>query len=302
MDAARADAGPDRAVQANAPEPVDPPPYDPVFQDPSRIDEAHPPAIAELAFDSHGHRLNGIAYLANGAGPHPTFLVLHGFPGNEKSLDLAQALRRAGYNTVFFHYRGAWGSGGDFSFSNVIEDVAVARAYIIAEAERLRADPERIGILGHSMGGWAALQAAARDPAVSCAGGLAAADFGASAARIEASPEAYLGFRRYGDYLSDGPLAGTSGDVMVEEILVNRDAFDVRALAPRLAGKRILLIAANSDEAVDVEAVHEPMAAAFGAEPGIELTSVRLDGDHSFSWTREALIRTVLDWAEGCWS
>ena len=51
-------------------------------------------------------------------------LLLHGFPGNERNLDLAQALRRAGWTVVFFHYRGAWGSGGDFSFAHVLEDVA----------------------------------------------------------------------------------------------------------------------------------------------------------------------------------
>jgi len=279
---------------------AEPAAYDPLFQDPPVIDPDHPPAIAELAFDSDGHRLNGIAYLANGPGPHPTIFVLHGFPGNEKSLDLAQALRRAGFNTVFFHYRGAWGSDGAFSFANVIEDVAAARNHVVSQARDLRVDPGRLTYIGHSMGGWAALQAAARDPGIRCAGGLAAADFGASAARIDESPEAYLGFKRYGDYLADGPLAGTSGDALVEEILDNRDAFSVQGLAPRLAGKRVLLIAANSDEAVDVEAVHEPMAAAFRAEPGLDLTSVRLDGDHSFSWTREALIREVLGWAEGC--
>ncbi|MEM0985128.1 MAG: alpha/beta fold hydrolase [Pseudomonadota bacterium] len=273
---------------------------DPVYADPVTIDPDHPPAIAELAFNSGEHRLNGVAYLANGPGPHPTVFMLHGFPGNEKSLDVAQALRRAGFNTVFFHYRGSWGSGGEFSFSNVIDDVAVAKAHVIEEAGPLRVDPGRIIYLGHSMGGWAALQAAARDSSIRCAGGLAAADFGASAARVEASPEAYLGFKRYGDYLADGPLAGTSGDALVDEVLDNRDVFSVQPLAPNLAGKRILLIAANSDEAVDVEQVHEPMSAAFAAQAGLDLTSVRLDGDHSFSWTREALIREVLAWADGC--
>ena len=45
-----------------------------------------------------------------------TVILLHGFPGNERNLDLAQAIRRSGWNAVFFHYRGAWGSGGVFSF------------------------------------------------------------------------------------------------------------------------------------------------------------------------------------------
>ena len=84
--------------------------YDPVSQDPQSIDAANPPAIVEVNFKSQGKRLNGVVYLANGAGPHPTVVLLHGFPGNEKNLDLAQALRRDGFNVLFFHYRGAWGS------------------------------------------------------------------------------------------------------------------------------------------------------------------------------------------------
>jgi hypothetical protein len=33
-----------------------------------------------------------VIYIASGAGPHPTVLMLHGFPGNEKNLDLAHSV------------------------------------------------------------------------------------------------------------------------------------------------------------------------------------------------------------------
>jgi len=46
-------------------------------------------------------------YVAAGAGPHPAVVLLHGFPGNEKTLDLAQDVRRAGWNVLYFNYRGA---------------------------------------------------------------------------------------------------------------------------------------------------------------------------------------------------
>jgi hypothetical protein len=41
-------------------------------------------------------------------------LICHGLPGNEKHLDLAQAVRRAGWLAVTFNYRGSWGSQGVF--------------------------------------------------------------------------------------------------------------------------------------------------------------------------------------------
>ena len=113
------------------------------------FDEANPPSLVETSFEIAGDRVNGIVYVANGPGPHPTVVLLHGLPGNERNLDLAQDLRREGFNVLFFHYRGAWGSEGEFSASNVIEDVGGATAYVRANAVALRADPARILLVGH---------------------------------------------------------------------------------------------------------------------------------------------------------
>ncbi len=52
-------------------------------------DADYPPAIEELQFAIEGDRVSGISYLANGKGPHPTLVLVHGFPGNEKNLDIA---------------------------------------------------------------------------------------------------------------------------------------------------------------------------------------------------------------------
>ena len=74
--------------------------------------------------------MNALFFLAAGAGPHPTMLLLHGLPGNERNLDLAQAVRRAGWNVLTFTYRGAWGSEGDFSISNAFEDTRAAMDFL----------------------------------------------------------------------------------------------------------------------------------------------------------------------------
>ena len=90
---------------------------------------------------SHGALLNALAYVAEGAGPHPVVILLHGFPGNEKNLDMAQAIRRDGWDVVYFDYRGSWGSPGDFSFTHSIEDTQAAVAYLrdAGNAKKLRA-------------------------------------------------------------------------------------------------------------------------------------------------------------------
>jgi len=62
--------------------------------------------MEDLAAASHGARTNCFMHPAAGAGPHPTMLLLHGYPGTERNLDSAQALRRAGYSALYVDYRG----------------------------------------------------------------------------------------------------------------------------------------------------------------------------------------------------
>src|SRR5690348_84071 len=144
---------------------------------PRGVDSA---SMQTMQIPSHGALMNALVYVAAGAGPHPAVILLHGFPGNERNLDLAQDMRRAGWDVLYFNYRGSWGTPGDFSFSHGIEDTAAAVAYLRqpAIAKKLRLDPSRIVLIGHSMGGFMAIQAAAADPAIKAVGDISAADMG----------------------------------------------------------------------------------------------------------------------------
>lgn len=87
------------------------------------------------AIPSGNVNLNAILYTAAGSGPHPTVLLLHGLPGNEQNIDLAQAVRRLGWNVLTIHYRGSWGGPGIFSFEHCLEDAAAALDWIRDRAE-----------------------------------------------------------------------------------------------------------------------------------------------------------------------
>jgi pimeloyl-ACP methyl ester carboxylesterase len=269
--------------------------FDPLAQDPP-VEPAHPAATAEVAFESAGARMWGLVYEAGGAGPHPTAIVLHGFPGNERNLDLAHALRRAGWNAVFFHYRGAWGSEGDFSFLHVLDDVAavVARLAEPAFAAAHRIDPARLALIGHSMGGFAALVSASELEAVDCAASLAGANLGLWTEALRA-PEGRQAMAAALDGWS-GPLAGTSGAALVAEVEENAARFDLRAHAPRLARKPVLLVAGSRDVVTPPATHHVPLAARIAAQPGARLTRAVLDADHAFADRRVELTRLVLGW------
>src|SRR5471030_156657 len=133
-----------------------------IFTDPP-ADAAHPPRMEVLHIPSGGVKINGVAYLAAGAGPHPTLVLLHGLPGNEKNLDLAQAVRRAGWNVVTFNYRGSLRSPGVFRFGQNLQDADAVLAYVRhpMNAKALGVEANRLVIIGHSMGGWVAVNTAA---------------------------------------------------------------------------------------------------------------------------------------------
>src|ERR1700749_3495896 len=93
-------------------------------------DKGHPAGMAAFALPTHGVTINAVLYTAAGDGPHPTVLLLHGLPGNEQNLDLAQAMRRAGWNVLTMHYRGSWGTPGVFPSGGVLEDADAALAWL----------------------------------------------------------------------------------------------------------------------------------------------------------------------------
>lgn len=129
-------------------------------------DESSPAGSVELTIPSEGSLIQGLLYRANGKQRHPTLVLLHGYPGNERNLDLAQFVRSQGWNVIYFDYRGSWGSQGYFSFENAVQDVVNVVGYLEKNADKLQVDPTNIALFGHSMGGWVCLKALQRLPTV----------------------------------------------------------------------------------------------------------------------------------------
>jgi pimeloyl-ACP methyl ester carboxylesterase len=277
--------------------------FDPATSDRPFFDLNHPPVIAEMGFQVEGATLNAIIYEAQGAGPHPTVVLLHGFPGNERNLDLAQAIRRAGWNVVFFHYRGAWGSGGLFSFTHVLEDVAAVVAAISDPefASRHRIDADRIALVGHSMGGFAALISGAKIERVDCVVSIAGANLGGLARLLQKDPEAAAGFAALIDGWS-GPVDGPPGATLIAEMTGQADRFDTAAHAGELAQKDLLLLAGRRDVVTPPTLHHAPLVEALKTAGAESFEAVVFEeADHAFSGQRIALARRVTSWlGTGC--
>jgi diadenosine tetraphosphate (Ap4A) HIT family hydrolase/pimeloyl-ACP methyl ester carboxylesterase len=267
-----------------------------VIADPVR-DPAHPADMATFTVPTGGVRVNAMMYLASGDQPHPTMLMLHGFPGNETNIDLMQAVRRAGWNVMRVNYRGSWGSPGKFSFANSRADAEAALAFLRdpANLAQYRIDPARIVVAGHSMGGFMAADAVAADPKAAGAILIDAWDIGKQKADLvdPAKRKAALEDLRS----STPPLAGTSAELLAKEIETTSTKLDLEALSARIADRPVLMIGAEHAGAPTTRklAAAARQAQAQNAPKGA-LTETYMDTDHSFSDGRIALEAEVIRW------
>ena len=260
-----------------------------VYTDPP-VDAAHPANMAVLHIPSHGVLINGLVYLPSGAGPHPTLVICHGLPGNEKNLDLAQAVRLAGWNAVTFNYRGSWGSPGTFRFAQNLEDAQSVLAYLRnpANATRLGIDTKRIAIAGHSMGGWITALTAAHDHALIGAVLISAADFGA----IAAMPR-----DRLVALMSDDKetLTGVTAESMAGEVISNAKEFGLSNAVDGLTQTPLLVLSADDGLAPATDA----LVKAIAAKGGQKVTSIHVATDHVWSDHRITLESAIINWLAG---
>jgi pimeloyl-ACP methyl ester carboxylesterase len=257
--------------------------------DPPR-NAAHPAHNKQLLIPSGGVGMNALLFAAAGAGPHRTVVLMHGLPGNERNLDLAQAIRRCGWDVLTFTYRGAWGSPGDFSISNAMEDTAAALAFARSpDAARLGIDPKHIVLAGHSMGGATAFMTAAGATGLDGLILLDAANLAASASRQRA--QLVAGLDDFGN-----SLHGATPETVADEILSRGPGWNSIAAASKLRGLPVLNIAAS--EALGP--MNRPVNDAL-RRSGAQLTAIELRTDHAFTDHRMELAATVTGWLQRLW-
>jgi dipeptidyl aminopeptidase/acylaminoacyl peptidase len=133
-----------------------------------------------IAFESRdGWKIHGYLSLPSGVEPHglPTILVVHGGPWERDKWGYhpgVQFLANRGYAVLQINFRGSTGYGARFCDAGrrewggkMVEDLIDGAEWILKEGI---ADPKRLGILGASYGGYAALSALAFHPKVFACG------------------------------------------------------------------------------------------------------------------------------------
>jgi pimeloyl-ACP methyl ester carboxylesterase len=266
-----------------------------VISDPAP-DTVHPPRSAQVLVPSHGLGMNGLFYLAGGAGPHPTLVLLHGLPGNEQNLDLAQAIRRAGWNVLTLHYRGAWGSPGLFSIGHAREDADAAVAFVRRPdiAGKFGIDTRRIVLGGHSMGGFASAAHARTDADLLGVVLIDAWNAGATGdelSKATGAGRATLAAKEFDDL--GNSLRGATATSIADEIVAHRAEWNYQSWATDLSRRPLLVIGASLALGEENRRLAEAVSRAGG-----QVTAVILQSDHSFQDHRIALAAQVVNWLQ----
>ena len=252
---------------------------DPKF--PARLEVVHVPTVGGL-------KVNGVVFVPTGAGPHPTVVLFHGLPGNEKNYDLAQTLRRAGWTVLSINYRGSWGSPGSYSFAGDLEDAKAALAFVRDPANAgLGFDGQRIVVIGHSLGGWVTAHTLAADPGLLGGVMISAGDMGMLGVAAKMSRDkAVAAIADMHETLT------SSSEDMAAEAAAHATEFGFPAVVPALARRRLLVLYSNDF----VRSHSEGLIRMLTAAGDTTLDTGYADTDHSWDDHRIALQTRILDW------
>lgn len=251
--------------------------------------------LALLKIPSGKDMLVGRMHIAEGEGPHATIIMFHGFPGVITNLDIASELHQNGWNVLVINYRGAWGSQGNFSYSNALEDVQATISYIKQNNVALenRIDIERIGLIGHSFGGFLALKTASLDTSIKAVASLSPANLGLFVHMIEQNPaieaQIYEGIKESTFFLN-----GCTAESIMEEVRHNRNDWNTFLFASTLADRKLLLTAATQDEELPKAFFHNPLVQILSNSQ--EFQHKVFETDHGYTNVRKELAVTLDEW------
>jgi len=239
-------------------------------------DPQSPAGMTELFIPSENALLPGFIYRANGPQKHPTLLLLHGYPGNERNLDLAQVVRAHGWNVIYFDYRGSWGSQGKFSFRHCVEDVVNVVAFCKKYRDSLRIDTSNIVLFGHSMGGWVCLKSLQHLPGVKKGFALSTWDIFKDHKGLDKGP-AYF-------------VLNTPPGQLLADVNANLNFIQLDKDGGTLSGKQIVML----DEHSGNKALAETLRSANKAYFDYSVWAT----DHPFTNRRVALMKKVLEFLD----
>ncbi|HPF51332.1 MAG TPA: alpha/beta fold hydrolase [Draconibacterium sp.] len=255
----------------------------------------------KISFMHDNHRLQGWFYKAEGNGPFPTLILLHGAMGRDGDIfNLGQSLSREGYNVLTYSYPGSWRSEGLKTDRAALESVASAIGFIRSKTtiQEFDIDTTDIILAGHSYGGGMALLGAALDPGIHKVIGIASADLYETANELEQSQERQQNFQQMVDRMLMNPsmARGTTGKEYVDKMISDKERYNTVKYAGVLAEKHILLLTGWLDRMKPIERYALPLYRALQAQGSQNVTIMAFNTNHEFYSAQNEMTKTIIEW------
>lgn len=237
---------------------------------------SYPATSEEITITIGNDSIAAFGMFAAGKEKKETVLLLHGLPGNERNLDLAQELRRDGRNVIFFNYRGAWGSQGEFMYSNCIEDVTKVIDYFSTteNSDKYRIKTDSYILFGHSLGGGIALLSGAKDKRVKKIAIY-------SPFNVNTASKETLEWAK--NYVNGLFMLNVDSEKFIKELNDNQVSYNPLNFKNELSEKSLLILDENDRNKEWIEQIEN-------------VEYILMKTDHSFSDKRLELIEKVIEW------
>ncbi len=237
---------------------------------------SYPATSEEITITIGNDSIAAFGMFAAGKEKKETILLLHGLPGNERNLDLAQELRRDGRNVIYFNYRGAWGSQGEFMYSNCIEDVKkVIDFFSTSEnSDKYKIKTDSYILFGHSLGGGIALLSGAKDKRVKRIAIY-------SPFNVNTASKETLDWAK--NYINGLFMLNVDSEKFIKELIDNQISYNPLNFKNELSEKSLLVLDENNRNKEWIEQIEN-------------VEYILMKTDHSFSDKRLELIEKVVKW------
>jgi dipeptidyl aminopeptidase/acylaminoacyl peptidase len=264
----------------------------------------------DVSFDSDGVKMAATFYTKDGAtNKMPGIVLGHGFAG-ARYPKMSAYLADLGYGVLSIDFRGYGLSGGERGRVIPREQVNDFRNSVTYLANRPEIDPERIGIIGSSLGGSIAIMAAADDPRMKvCVAGCPIAKGDTTLRMLYNTPEKFDAFMKHVNEVKQrgGKLARFEIVMIPENLRSNLPKGTPMEFSPdtvhgflslnpletvsRIAPRPLFIIHAKDDHVVPFEDAEELVKRA-GDNCKLELID---KGDH-FIFGMDSVIQSISQW------
>jgi dipeptidyl aminopeptidase/acylaminoacyl peptidase len=201
-----------------------------------------------------------------------------------KNTDLAEELALNGIVSLIFYYQGAWGSKGTYRFTKLEPSTREAIAYLRSQP---CVNPQRVGLVSHSMGALPLVKRLSLDPTIKTAALM--------------SPVSDIGLWTTGDAIetviphfiesAKGKLEGLTAEQLRVDLREMTDTGNPIDLIGAVKVP-ILLVVGSEDDVTPPELCKMLYEKAHKPKKWVLIDKE----DHGYSEHRIPLIRAVLDW------